>query len=176
MPTQAKIEQVAELTRRFSEAQSIFITDYAGLTVEQITRLRRNLRNNGVRYVVAKNTLMRIAAKEAGYDDLERYLVGPTAIAFSRSDASVAAKILYDACKEFDKINKPEIRAFYIDRQPFRASDAERLAKLPSKEILLSQLIAAIEAPIAGLVGTLDAIIRELIGTIEAVAKQKGEG
>ena len=176
MPTQAKIEQVAELTRRFSEAQSIFITDYAGLTVEQITRLRRNLRSNGVRYVVAKNTLMRIAAKEAGYDDLERYLVGPTAIAFSGSEASVAAKILYDACKEFDKVNKPEIRVFFIDRRPFRATDAERIAKLPSREILLSQLIATIESPIAGLVGTLDAMIRELIGTIDAMAKQKGEG
>lgn len=176
MPTQAKKDLVASLTKRFSEADNIYITDYAGLTVEQITKLRKELRDNGIKFVVAKNTLMRIAAKDAGYDDLPQHLVGPTAVAFSNVDPNVPARILYDACKEFDKVSKPEIKAFYVDRQPFAGSDAERMANLPSREILLSQLVAAVEGPIAGLIGTLDSIIREVIGTIDAVAEKKAKG
>lgn len=176
MPTQAKIDLVADLTKRFSEADNIFIADYAGLNVEQITRLRKNLRENGVRLVVAKNTLMKIAAKDAGYDDIDQHLSGPTAIAFSNADANIPAKILFDAYKEFDKVNKPEIKAFYVDRQAFAGADAERMAKLPTREVLLSQLISAIESPIAGLVGTLNAIMRELIGTIDAVAEKRAKG
>jgi len=175
MPTQAKIDLVASLKKRFSEADNIYITDYAGLNVEQITKLRKNLRESGVRYIVAKNTLMRIAAKEAGYDDLVEHLSGPTAIAFSNADPNVPAKVLYDAYKEFDKVNKPEIRAFYIDRQPFAGADAERIAQLPPREILLSQLVSAVEGPIAELVGTIDGIIREVVGTIDALAKKRAE-
>jgi len=176
MPTQTKIDLVASLTKRFSEADNIYITDYAGLTVSQMTKLRKELRDKGVNFLVAKNTLMRIAAKNAGYDDLPQHLVGPTAVAFSKTDPNVPAKILYDAYKEFDKVNKPEIKAFYVDRMPFAAADAERMAKLPSREILLSQLVAAVEGPIAGFIGTLDSIIREVIGTIDAVAEKKAKG
>lgn len=176
MSTQLKIDKVASLKKRFSEADNIYITDYAGLNVIQITKLRKNLRESGVRLIVAKNTLMRIAAKDAGYDDLDQHLTGPTAIAFSNVDPNVPAKILYDAYKEFDKVKKPEIKVFYIDRQPFAASDAERIAKLPSRENLLSQLVTAVEAPIAELVGTIDGIMRELIGTVDAMARKKAEG
>lgn len=175
MPTQAKIDLVAGLTERFSSARNIFITDYAGLNVEQITRLRKNLRESGVAYIVAKNTLLRIAAREAGYAELEKYLTGPVAVAFSSTEPNVPAKILYEACKENKEKNKPEIRAFYIDRQPFAGTTAERIAKLPPREILLSQLVAAVQAPMAGLVGTLDSIVRELIGTIDAMAAKKGD-
>jgi large subunit ribosomal protein L10 len=175
MPTQLKIDLVAGLSKRFSEADNIYITDYAGLNVEQITKLRKNLRENGVKLVVAKNTLMRIAAKDAGYDDMEQHLVGPIAIAFSNAEPNVPAKILYDAYKEFDKVKKPEIRAFYIDRQSFGAADAEKMAKLPSREVLLSQLVTNVQGPIANLVGTLEGIIREVVGTIDAIEKKKAE-
>ena len=70
MPTQTKIDLVASLTKRFSEADNIYITDYAGLNVEQITKLRKSLRDSGIGFVVAKNTLMQIAAKGAGYNDM----------------------------------------------------------------------------------------------------------
>ncbi len=176
MTTQAKIEMVASLKKRFTEADNIYITDYAGLNVEQITKLRKSLRESGIKLLVAKTTLMRIAAKEAGFDDMEEHLSGPTAIAFSNVDPNVPAKILYDAYKEFDKVSKPEIKAFYIDKQPFAAADAERIAKLPPREALLSQLVSAVEGPISGLVGTLDAIVREVVGTIDALAAKKAEG
>ncbi|MCP4570108.1 MAG: 50S ribosomal protein L10 [FCB group bacterium] len=175
MPTQAKIDLVASLTDRFSEADNVFVTDYAGLTVAQITKLRKELRDQGVKLVVAKNTLMRIAAKDAGYEDAVEHLIGPTAVAFSNADPNVPAKILYDAYKEFKEIAKPEIKAFYIDKQAFSGADAERIAKLPPREVLLSQLISTIEGPIVSLVGTLDGIIQELVGTVDALAAKKGE-
>jgi large subunit ribosomal protein L10 len=173
MPTQTKIDLVTELKEEFSKAGNIFITDYAGLNVEQMNKLRKDLRTSGVRFVIAKNTLMRIAAKDAGYDDVLPHLVGPTAVAFSNADPNVPAKILFDAYKEFDKVSKPEVKAFFVDRQLFAAADVERLAQLPPREILLSQLVSAVESPLSALVGTLDAIIRELIGTVDAIARAK---
>lgn len=175
MPTHEKIDLVAELKERFSEADNVFVADYQGLNVEQINKLRKELRENGIRLVVAKNTLIRIAAKDAGYDDILPHLNGPTAVAFSNVDPNVPARILFEACKEFDKVNKPEVRVFCIDRQMFGARDVERLAKLPPRNVLLSQLVTAVEGPISGLVSTLEAIIRELIGTIDAVARSKKE-
>jgi large subunit ribosomal protein L10 len=173
MPTQAKIDLVAELKEEFSKAGNIFITDYAGLNVEQMNKLRKDLRTSGVRFVIAKNTLMRIAAKDAGYDDILPHLNGPTAVAFSNADPNIPAKILFDAYKEFDKVSKPEVKAFFVDRQAFAGADVERIAGLPPREILLSQLVAAVESPIASFVGTLDAIIREVIGTLDAIARKK---
>lgn len=175
MPTQAKIDLVAALKERFSEADNIFVADYQGLDVEQINKLRKQLRENGIKLVVAKNTLMRIAAKDAGYDDVLPFLEGPTAVAFSNADPNVPAKILFDAYKEFDKVSKPEIKTFYIDRQQFTAGDVERIAKLPPRDMLLSQLVSAVEGPIAELVSTLEAVIRDLIGTVDAIAQSKGE-
>jgi len=175
MPTQAKIDLVAALKERFSGADNIFVTDYQGLSVEQINKLRKELRDSGVKFVVAKNTLMRIAARDAGYDDVLPYLEGPTAVAFSNADPNVPAKILYDAYKQFDKISKPEVKAFYIDRKQFSAGDVERLAKLPPREVLLSHLVSAVESPIAGLVSTLEAVIRDLVGTVDAIVRAKEE-
>lgn len=176
MPTQEKIDLVTSLKKRFEEAHNIFITDYAGLNVEQITRLRKNLRDHGVKYVVAKNTLMRIAARETGYDDMVPLLSGPTAIAFSALEPNIPARILYDAFLEFDKVKKPEVKGFFIEKQSYGAADAERIAKLPSREVLLSQLVSVVEGPIAGLIGTLDGVMRELVGTIEALSAKKAAG
>jgi len=175
MPTQIKIDTVAVLKKRFAESTSVFVTDYAGLNVEQLTKLRRELRQHGVKYLVAKNTLMRIAAREAGYGDIDQYLSGPVAVAFASGDPSTPARILYDTAKELKELNKPAIKAFYIDKQKFAGTQAERIAKLPPRQILLSQLVAAVQAPISGFIGTLDSILRELVGTIDAMAKQKGE-
>lgn len=175
MPTQVKKDKVVDLQQRLSDAGNIFITDYSGLNVEQITKLRKDLRENGIKYFVAKNTLMRIAATNAGMESMLPFLEGPVAIAVSNAEPNVPAKILYDALKEFKEVQKPEVKVFYIDNQQFGAGDIVRMAKLPSREILLSQLVASVEGPITNLVGTLDGIIRELVGTIDAIAGEKGE-
>jgi len=175
MPTQAKTDIVTGLKARFEESTNIFVTDYAGLNVEQMNKLRKELRDAGIKFVIAKNTLMRIAAHESGYEKLEQHLKGPTALAFSDADPNVPAKILFDTYKEYKDLQKPEVKVFYVDQQEFAGAAAEQLAKLPPREILLSQLVSAVEGPIVNLVGTLDSILREIVGTVDALARKKGE-
>jgi large subunit ribosomal protein L10 len=172
MPTQAKIDVVADLTKRFEEASNFYITNYMGLNVEKVTKLRKDLRDNQIKFVVAKNTLLRKAAKEAGYDNILDYLKGPTAIAFSSVEPNVPAKILYDSYKESER---PEVRAFFIDDFLYPGDEIKRIADLPGRDQLLSLLVAAIEGPIVNLVGTFDGIIREFVGTLDALAREKGK-
>jgi large subunit ribosomal protein L10 len=171
MPNPQKINTVAEIKKLFDAAGSIFITDYQGLSVTEITDLRKNLRENQVTYRVAKNTLLKLAAHQAGVGDMiGEHLTGPTAVAFTSEDAAIAAKILHDSYKDREL---PRMKVFVVDGQVFDGREIKRLADLPPREILLAQVIAAVEAPISELVGTLDGFFRELVGSIEAVAEKK---
>lgn len=168
-----KMEVVAEMKKLFENNNSLFITDYQGLNVADITILRKKMRENKVKYLVAKNTLLRRAAEDAGIDNLMEYFNGPTAIAFTNDDPAVAAKLLYDSFKQKEL---PRIKVFVVEKQMFAPLEIKRLAELPSKEILLSQLVAAVESPFSSLVGSLDGVFRKLVGTIDALAiKQKNE-
>jgi large subunit ribosomal protein L10 len=171
MPNPQKINTVAEIKKLFDDASSIFVTDYQGLSVDEITGLRKNLRENQVAYRVAKNTLLKLAAHQAGVGNMiDKYLTGPTAVAFTTDDAAVAAKILHDSYKDREL---PRMKVFVVDGQVFDGQEIKRLADLPSKETLLAQVVAAVEAPISELAGTLDGFFRELVGSIEALAEKK---
>ncbi len=166
MPNQQNIEKVNQLTDTFKSAQCVAVTDYAGLTVEKATQLRSELRKKNIRYVVAKNTLMKIAAKEAGINGLDKFLSGPTAVALGNEDPGALAKILFD----FGKANqKPEIRAIYIDGAVYGGAEAERIAKLPGRDQLIAMVVGNVTAPLSGFVGTLDGVIRKFVGTLEAM-------
>ena len=172
MPKPEKIETVAELKDVFASSPSYFVTDYQGLNVADISTLRKNLRENDVRFVVAKNTLFRIAAREAGMPPLDEHFKGPTAVAFAMKDASVAAKILNDSFKEKQR---PRVKAFVFDRQVHGPDHVQALAELPSRDILLSMIVSAVEAPLTQLVSAVEAVMIELVRTVDAVAeKQKG--
>lgn len=175
MPNPQKINTVAEIKKLFDDASSIFVTDYQGLSVAEITGLRKNLRENQVTYRVAKNTLLRLAANQAGVGDMiDEHLTGPTAVAFTSEDAAIAAKILHDSYKDKEL---PRMKVFVVDGQVFSGQEIKRLAGLPPREILLAQVIAAVEAPISKLVGALDGFFRELVGSIEVLTeKKKSEG
>lgn len=170
MLRQEKVDAVAGLKQLFEESGAFFITDYQGLNVADMTALRKNLRDSNVKYLVAKNTLFRLAAKDAGVEGVEEHFNGPTAIAFATDDPSVAAKILYDSYKEKEL---PSFKAFYLDQQIHGPDQVKRLAELPPREVLLSQLVAAVESPLTSLVGSLDGFFRELVGSIEALAEKK---
>jgi large subunit ribosomal protein L10 len=170
MPRPEKVNSVNKVKESLENSKSVFVTDYTGLNVEQITELRKKLRDNNIKYLVAKNTLMRIAFKEAGREKLLDYLKGQTALAFGADDPVVAAKILYDSYKE---IEKPEIRAFTLQDDFFEGREITRLADLPSREELLAQVIMAVESPITSTIGMIDAVFRELVATIDAVAASK---
>lgn len=171
MPKPEKIQVVDKLKKEFEETKSVFVTDYTGLNVADITLLRKDLRENSIKYLVAKNTLIRIAAKETGYDNIIEHLEGQTALAFAKDDPAVAAKILYDS---FKNIEKPVIKAFVLDNELFPGADAVRLAELPSKEILLSQIVSAVESPLTAVVNSIDCLFQELMGTLDALAASKG--
>lgn len=170
-----KISEIAELKQLFEDATAFFVTDYQGLNVADVTALRKTLRDNDVTYRVAKNTLLARAAKEAGVaDGVFASFAGPTAVAFSSSDPSVPAKVLHDSFKDKEL---PRMKVFVVESKVHEAGDIKRLADLPPREVLLSQLVAAVESPIQAVVGSLDAIFRDLVGTIDALAEKiKTEG
>lgn len=170
MPNVAKIEKVSELKKLFETHDSFFIADYQGLSVTDETELRKKLRESQVRYLVAKNTLLKIAAKEAGRDGLDEFLSGPTVIAFVEGDAAPVAKILHESFKDKEL---PRTKAFVLDGELHQADEIKKLADLPSREVLLSQLVSAVEAPFTSLIGTIDSFFQELIGTVDALAEKK---
>lgn len=174
MPKQEKIDAVAKMKNIFESADSIFVTDYQGLNVADMTNLRRDLRAKNVQYLIAKNTLLTLAAKEAGVEGVDKYFSGPTAVAFTSDDPAAAAKVLNDSFKDR---KLPVMKVFMVDNEIYEGSEIKRLADLPSKEILLSQVVAAVEAPFTELIGSIDGFFRELIGSIDALTeKKKSEG
>ena len=103
MPKPEKVESLSEIKKFLQDAKSVFVTDYTGLNVEDITKLRKSLREQSVKYLVAKNTIMKIAAKETGYDSIVDHLKGQTALAFGFADPSIPSKILHAAYKAKEK-------------------------------------------------------------------------
>ena len=172
MPRPEKVKIVEGLAGQFSSAGTVFVADYAGLSVTDITDLRAQLRKAGVSMRVAKNTLLRLAAQQAGLPELSDHFTGPTAVAFGQKDPVAGAKILHEF---YTRLERPRVRAFVVEHKRYPGDSLKALAALPPREVILSQLLAAIESPIAGFVGTLNAVIRDFIGTVDALAKKKGE-
>lgn len=161
---------VAELTEKIGSAQSVIITDYRGLNVGAVTELRRRLREAGVEYKVSKNTLTRMAAKNAGIEGLDEILTGPTAIAFGVSDAVAPAKILTEFAKEQKAL---EIKAGVLEGKVIGVQEIKNLADLPSREQLLAMVAGAFQAPIAGLVNVLQGPLRKFVYAVDAVKRQQ---
>ena len=151
---QEKQAFVAELTEKLNGATTGVIVSYSGITVEQDTKLRRELREAGVEYAVVKNTMLRRAAEAANLNGLDDVLKGSTALAIS-DDYTAAAKIL---CKYADDSKTFEVKAGFMDGEVIDAAKVNELAKLPSKEGLLSMLLSVLNGPIRGLAVALNAI------------------
>ena len=172
MPREEKVRKVEELQEMLSRSNLVVLTDYRGLTVSEIASLRRKLREQGVDYRVAKNTLMRFAADKAGKAALKDVLVGPTAIAFSGGDESAAARALAD----FERTSKVfKIKGGMLGLRPLTSGDVATLATMPGREVLLSQVVAGFQSPMSGLVGVLSGLMGGLVGTIEARRRQLEE-
>jgi len=173
MPTQQKAEAIQSIKEKLEKAQAVVLTDYRGLNVAQVTELRKRLREAGVEYKVLKNTLTKIAAKEVGIDEaVDSYLEGPTAVAFTYGDPVAVAKILADYAKDNDKL---EIKAGILENKVIDAAGVQALAKLPSREVLIAQVLAGMQAPISGFVNVLQGTIRNLVYALDAVRQQKEE-
>lgn len=166
---------VADIKENFSNAKGIVLTGYKGLTVAQDTKLRAKMREAGVTYRVIKNTMLRFAAKDLGYDDLVQYLEGTTAVAYSAEDAIAPAKVLETFIKENDlaKAEVLTVKAGVIDGKVINADQVKALAALPSREVLIAKILGSMQAPVSGLVNVLSGTIRNAVYVLEAIRKQK---
>lgn len=151
----AKKEAVAALTERLKGAAAGVIVDYKGITVEDDTALRKEMREAGVEYTVVKNTLLRFAIRDTGLSEVESVLEGTTAIATSTEDVIAPAKIL---CKYADDHDNFTVKAGFVEGKVVSLDEVKALAKTPSKETLLTQLVFTLNAPIKNLAVVLNQI------------------
>ncbi|MDR3011788.1 MAG: 50S ribosomal protein L10 [Chitinispirillales bacterium] len=163
---------ISVLEQEFKSAQGIYVTDNHKVNVEAVTRLRSELRKSGVRYIVVKNTLAKEACKRAGIANLDSFFKGPTAVAIAQSEGTAPAKVLRSFRKDLKDLL--EVKAAYVDGSLFTGAEADRLADLPSREVLLSQLLGVLQAPVANMAGALNGILSKFVGTLEAVKEKKG--
>lgn len=170
----AKAAVVEEMKEKLQSAQGAVFVGFSGLSVADVTKLRRKFREGGVEYKVVKNTLTRIAADELGFNDLDAVLEGPTAIAYYAEDTVAPAKILKDFIKE-TKTEALTVKAGIADGQVIDAAAVEALASLPSREELLAKLVGSMQAPISGLVNVLQGNIRNMVYVLDAVRAKKAE-
>ena len=168
-----KEQVVAEIKDRFERAGSVVLVDYRGISVEQVTQLRKQFREAGVEYVVLKNTLVKRALSELAIDGFDSLLEGPSAFAFGFEDPVAPAKIMNDFITK-TKNEHLKIKGGLIDGKALDVAGVKALADLPSREVLIAKIMGSLNAPVTNFVGVLSATLRSLVYAIEAIRKQKG--
>ncbi|MCI8790342.1 MAG: 50S ribosomal protein L10 [Lachnospiraceae bacterium] len=136
---------VDEISASIKDAQSVVLVDYRGLTVEQDTQLRKNMREAGLTYKVYKNTFMNFAFKGTQFEGLSEYLEGPSAIAISTEDATAPARLLSEFAKTADKL---EIKAGVVEGTVYDAKGMAAIASIPSRDTLISRLLGSLQSPV----------------------------
>jgi large subunit ribosomal protein L10 len=145
---ESKQQVVTEIAEKLRDSKSTIVVDYRGLTVSEATELRKNLREAGVEFKVYKNSLTRRAAESVEMAELNEFLTGPNAIAFSNEDVIAPAKVLNDFAKDHEAL---EIKAGVIEGKLVSLDEVKAIATLPSREGLLSMLLSVLQAPMRGL-------------------------
>jgi large subunit ribosomal protein L10 len=170
MPTEAKRATVAALKEDLSAAKATIVADYRGLTVADISAVRRTLRGEGIKYRVVKNRLAKIAAQEAGNAELAALLEGPSALAMGSGDEVALARSFLDAIRPYRTV---AVRGAVLGGRRVDADSVTRLATLPSREVLLGQLAGGMVAPLATMASLLTAPLRNLGYALSQLADQK---
>ena len=171
MPSQKNINTVEKLTDKFKNSSALYFAKYTGVNVEQAAKLRMKFIDNDVDFLISKNTLSKIAAKNAGYDDLfDNILSGQIAIAYANSDPTSPARVI----KEFSKDNESfEVVGLYFDGNLYDPSKYKELASLPTKDVLLTKFIYCLNSPMSNTVLLLSASMTKLVGTLKSLENQK---
>lgn len=163
---------VLEFDETIGRSKSVYVADYQGLNVSQISELRAQLRAEGIQMRVAKNTLVKRALVARGHADLAETLSGPNAFVFGFDDPVAPARIIRDFKKKA-KTEKPVVRGFVVDGEFLPASRFDAVSDLPRKDELVARVVGSIQAPLSNFVFTLHGIIREFVGTVDAVAEAR---
>lgn len=165
-----KSNEISKLKTRFEKAKSMILADYRGLTVAEVTELRQKLRASQSTVKVVKNRLAKLAFKDLKVEGMDSFLKGPTAIASSDVDAVIPAKVLVDFAKDHEKL---QLRAGFMDGAVLDVKAIMALAKLPSREVLLSKMLGSLQAPATNLVNVLAAVPRGLVTALAAIRDSK---
>ena len=168
-----KTKAIGELKEFFGVSKDFIFTDYRGLTVEQITNLRKQLHDKEAQYKVVKNNFARIAFEQLSAPDVSAYLVGPTAVTIVPKDANEAAKILFNFARETPAL---QIKGALVGGSVYNAAQTEAFSKLPGRLELISMLMSVMNGPARNLAAALNDVPSRLVRTIKAIAGKKAEG
>jgi large subunit ribosomal protein L10 len=172
MSTPEKVQILQETTDRLEGVEGIFLADLSGMTVEKVTLLRRKCREQKVQVKVVKNTLLKRAFNARGITALDEFLVGPTGVVYSKASEMTPAKILSDFAKEHET---PRIKAAVVNGRLFDAAAIKVLATLPSREVLLSQLLSTFIAPMTQFLAAIDATLRLPATMADVLEREKSK-
>jgi len=168
-----KRDIVATLTTRLDASPNLYLADFTGISVKSMTVLRRKFRDQGAEFMVVKNTLLARAFEDVSVAGLTDFLSGPTGLIFAGEDPVGAAKVIRDFQK--DEADRPAVKGGLVDGQTVGPEEVLKLAALPSKPELLSQMAGALQAPLSGFVGALDALLYQFVGVVEALREKQSE-
>ncbi|NOZ62940.1 MAG: 50S ribosomal protein L10 [Calditrichaeota bacterium] len=165
-----KEKVVEEIAEKITQANGVYLADYKGLDVEEISDLRNKLREAEVEFKVVKNTLARLSVNKIGYEGLLPYLNGPTAMAFALADPLAAAKVLADFAKKNEKL---QLKACIFDGTIYGEDRVKEIAQLPSKEQIHAQTVGMISAPLRSLVTVLNGMLASIVNVLDQIKEQK---
>ena len=170
MPNAKNIKKVDELTEKLERAKGVYLTDYIGLNVQDITDLRREFYENDVEYLVTKNTLLKIAANNSNLNDLDSVLNGSTAVAFSYEDPTSPARVI----KKFTKDNDlPKVKGIIIDGNIIDGSEFDRIANLPTKEESIAKFAALLQSPLLKLIWALKSPMSDMTNMLNNLKEKE---
>lgn len=172
LPNKAKTDAVARIKETIGRSKSIFVTDYRGITVGEMTVLRNRLRTEGVEYKVVKNRLAKIALRESGLNTMDEFLTGTKAVAFGIKDPIAPAKVLVAYAKENEKL---KVVGGLMDNQILTVGAINELSQMPSREVLLSRMLGSLSGPVQKLAYGLNQTVAKLAYAIDAVVRKKAE-
>lgn len=172
MATTRKMKESAleELREKFQKAQSVAFGQYAGLTVEQISKLRKELKSAGVEFKVAKRTLFKIAAKEQGYELPDEVMMGTVGAAFSYEDSVAGPRLIKKLMKDFEKL---QLLGGIMEGKVMTVAQMKEIAGLPSKQELLAKFVGLMRAPLQGFYGALQSPLGSFARAVEQYAEKK---
>lgn len=171
MDRNEKSEIISEIKELLESSSAVYLTDYHGINVEDISALRNQFRNEGVRYKVYKNTLVKRAFQESGkYDKIADHLTGMIGFAFTTSNPLAPAKIIN---KYYGDKEKLSLRACYVEGEYFDGSQLKLLATLPTKNELIASIMGSLNSPVSGIVGAINAVMRDLVSVVEQISKKQ---
>lgn len=169
MPTQLKKETVSQFEKEVKEAKGLIVTSFKGLKTTEFNEIRAKIRPMQSEYRVIKNSLTRIALKNAGYADLAEALKGPSAVVIERGDAMGTIKAFFEFAKTHENV---KVTGGALEGKVLSGDQLKSIASLPSREALLSQLLSVLQGPITNLVSVLQAPIRDLVSVLDQAAKK----